>query len=185
MLVRVILVLLSRWDKHFKLGRPFIGKLWEEISKFPSPDYWNTSSSDDLCGEELQNVLGRKYKISFEETYQFCLEKVKMVFVGNIKDIPAWLLEHLLFRWSLWGRITKYSRQEICNIFCRNVQILFRENKNGFRWKYQRHARLIIGTSLHVVRRDIFLRKYHTARRRYFGPTFVLFEKFDPWQKNF
>ena len=93
MLVRVILVLLSRWDKHFKLGRPFIGKLWEEISKFPSPDYWNTSSSDDLCGEELQNILGRKYKISFEERGQFCLEKIKMGFVGNIKDIPAWLLE--------------------------------------------------------------------------------------------
>ena len=28
MLVRVILVLLSRRDKHFKLGRAFIGKLW-------------------------------------------------------------------------------------------------------------------------------------------------------------
>ena len=28
MLVRVILVLLSRGDKHFKLGRAFIGKLW-------------------------------------------------------------------------------------------------------------------------------------------------------------
>ena len=74
------------------------------IKVFPSPDYWNTSSSDDLCGEELQNVLGIKYKISFEETYQFCLEKIKTGFVGTIKDLmigTSLLVGRDFFPWKI------------------------------------------------------------------------------------
>ena len=63
------------------------------IKVFPSPDYWNTSSSDDLCGEELQNILGRKYKISFEDRLlkrrtNFVLRKEKRVSLEISKTSP-------------------------------------------------------------------------------------------------
>ena len=61
MLVRVILVLLSRRDKHFKLGRAFIGKLWSEISNFPSPDYWIHSPEKRDHFQTKNPAIGRRF----------------------------------------------------------------------------------------------------------------------------
>ena len=98
MLVRVILVLLSRRDKHFRLGRAFIGKLGSEISNFSSADYWRLLREE----EPLHKKISQR--------------KTLLMYLGNIfrRWFQNWIWEErniVGFPNWLWGASVLQGKQ--------------------------------------------------------------------------
>ena len=125
MLVRVILVLLSRRDKHFRLGRAFIGKLGSEISNFSSADYWRLLREEEPLHKKISQrktllmYLGNIFRRWFQNWIWEERNNASKYIVG----FPNWLwgASGLQGKLTSQCKATQTIQHYVCKIFYKSA----------------------------------------------------------------